>query len=654
VAKKKSRSSSGEDSLNGCLFPPSGDWEPPVLPDHSVFRDAKRISVDCETRDPNLKTMGPGTFRGDVELTGVSIAVEDKSWYLPIGHLAGGNLDRDHVLEWLSDLTRTVETTWVGTNLPYDLEILRLHNVIPRGKFFDVGLVEACIDEESETGYSLEAMSRKYIGIGKDETLLREAADAYGIDPKKELWKLHSKYVGAYAEVDAINPLKIMDRQLRIIHDEELERTVDVEMRIIPMLLDMRFLGIPVDLEFSEKLGRECQEEEDRLRLELLKLTHLDVDVWSGQSLATMCNRLKIPFNRTSKGNPSFDDEFLRFAEHPAMDLVVKIRTINRLGSTFVRDFDKKWVGKDGRVHCQFHQLKTDEDGTRSGRFSCSNPNLQQTPGSRMELRAGEWGISWAKKVRRRFRPDEGLLWNKMDYSQQEPRTLVHFACLLKLMGSGEFRDTYRNDRTTDIYKLMVDMAKISRRMAKDLSLGRMYGMGKKKLAEKLNCDQTEANEHLRNFDKHFPFVKELADACMQKASNRGYVRTLLGRRCRFNLWEPADSWDRKKNGESIIPCRLDVATNRWPGSRLVRSMVHKALNRLIQGSAADITKLGMLQLYEEHGVVPYLTMHDEVGTGVENEEQAKQQTRVLETCVDLQVPLYVESFVGDSWGVKL
>lgn len=631
MAKRKYDVSNG---ITGSLFAPPGAWEPPR--EFPNLSGAKTIGLDIETFDPELEARGPGFIRGNARVVGVSVAVADQGWYFPIGHLAGGNLSRDGVTAWLRDSITREDINIVGANLQYELEGLATDlGVELRGRMFDVQVAEALINEESIAGYELETLSLRYLGRGKDEGLLRQAADAYGVHPKSGLWKLHSKYVGAYATVDSMAPLQILQKQMEVLKAESLLGIFELECKLLPLLWEMRRTGIPVDLEAAGSLSAELLDSESLLRKRMLDEYGCKIDEWSGPCLAGLCDRLKIPYNRTPKGNPSFEGSFLESSTHPALRIVSEIRDLNRLRTTFI----DQWIFKNhinGRVHPQWKQLKSDDGGTRTGRMAASNPNPQQVPG-RSDL---------APKVRALFRNPTGK-WAKIDYSQQEPRLLVHFAELCNCTGAKLIAMAYRENPKMDIYQFLAESCRMKRRDAKDATLGRMYGMGANKFAMKQGIAKSEAQQKLDDFDRHAPFVREVSDIASNMANSRGYVKTLLGRRRHFNLWEPSRYSD---NYEYSQPLPLEDAKLKWPGQSLRRYGAHKALNSVIQGSAADMTKAAMVAIWEQKKRVPYMAVHDELDFGVSTKEEALELKQICESCVELKVPIVAELMYGDHW----
>jgi len=620
------------------LWKPESTWTPPqVYPDLS---GAKTIAFDCETYDPNLLTNGPGGVRKDGRLIGVSVATDTGfKGYYPFGHAGEGNLNRDRVLRWLGDQLKT-SVDKVGANILYDLEWLRSVGIEVNGNKYDVQIAEPLIDEERKEGYSLEALSQRYLGRGKDESMLQAAAQAYNINAKKEMYKLPAHYVGEYAEIDALNTLEIFEKQKVILKQQDLEGIFKLETELIPLILDMRFKGVRIDMIKAEKLNKQYKKEESKLLNELREYAGFAVEPWSNDQLGLVCERNKIWFPRTQAGNPSFTADFMSSSKELFLCQVAEYRKVNKMRRDFIQKVCLDMSVGD-RIHAQFHQLRKDSDGTRTGRFSSSNPNLQQIP-ARDEY--------WGPMIRSLFIPEDGCEWIRLDYNQQEPRMLVHYASLRKIAGAKQAAEEYR-DKGADFHTMVAKMAGIDRKVAKVINLGIMYGMGTFKLGQMLNLSYNEAQILLEKYHNNVPFVKGLMHEASSAVTQRGEIRTLLGRKRHFNFWEPADSQLKWPNKE--MPLRLEDAKEVWHGRPLKRAYTHKALNALIQGASADLTKQAMLTLYKEMGVVPHLQVHDELDLSYKdnNGKPLQQVIDIMENCVQLEVPLKVSVEKGRSWG---
>ena len=585
------------------LFQPRSKWLPPrELPDLS---SAELIGLDVETCDPNLLQQGPGGVRNDGRLVGISVATDTGfKGYFPIGHEGGDNLDRDAVLAWARALLGGTQTK-VGANLLYDLEWLRATGIEVGGSLIDIQVAEPLINEERQGSFSLDALAGYYLGKQKDETLLNEAAQAHGVDPKSGLWKMPARFVGPYAEADAQLPLEIWQKQEKIISDKGLWKIFELESKLLRVILDMRFKGVPIDLDKAQRLAIETSKEEDQTLSAIYQEAEFKVSPWSALELAEAFNRLKIWYPKTEKGNPSFTSYWLNNHTHPFAKKIAHYRKINKMRRDFIEGLCLKMSHK-GRIYAQFHSLRKDSDGTRSGRFSSSTPNLQQIP-----ARDEHWG----PLIRSLFLPEEGMKWACLDYSQQEPKVLMHYAYLRKLKGSQDAVQMYLDNPDTDFHQMVADMAKIKRKQAKTINLGMFYGMGPYKLSQTLDMSLDDAKPLFEQYHQRVPFVRQLAHECTMAINHKGHIRTLLGRH-----------------------------------RHLPRDFNYKALNALIQGSSADMIKKAMIDLHDI-GVVPHVTVHDELDFSVHNEKEATVYKEVMESCVPLVLPLKVDVEIGPNWG---
>ena len=616
------------------LWKPESNWTPPK--EFPNLENARLLSFDCETYDPNLLTHGPGGVRNEGRLIGVSVATDTGfSGYFPFGHQGQGNLDRNSVLRWLKDIMET-SIPKVGANVLYDLEWLRTCGISCRGPLNDIQIAEPLIDEERQEGYSLQVLSERYLGRGKDESLLEAAAEAYGLNPKKDMWKLPAHYVGQYAEIDAVNTLEVFQKQLPILEEKGLMKIYELERDLIPLLLDMRFKGVRIDIDKAHELNKLNKKLENTILNNLRDYSGFAVEPWSNDQLSEVCDKNGIWYPRTQAGNPSFTADFMANNKEKFLNRVAEYRKVNKMR----RDFIEKVClnsSVNGRIHAQFHQLRKDSDGTRSGRFSSSNPNLQQIP-SRDE--------HWGPLIRSLFIAEEKQHWYRLDYNQQEPRMLVHYAVLRNIKGADEAQKGY-NSEDADFHTMVAQMAGIERKVAKTINLGIMYGMGTFKLGQMLNLSFDEARTLLEKYHEKVPFIRGLMHEASQAVVYRGEIKTLLGRKRHFDFWEPSDSKLKWPNKE--MPLRKKDAATTWKGRPLKRAFTHKALNALIQGSSADLTKKAMLDLYNELKIVPHLQVHDELDLSYKG--NIKRVKEIMENCIKLEVPLKVSVEKGKSWG---
>ena len=613
--------------LQSPMFAPESDWSiPSVFPQ---FSDTETIAVDLETYDPHLMTCGPGWATGRGHIVGIGIATDNWKGYFPIRHDGGGNLDEDVVLRWLKNTLASEKRDVIFHNALYDVGWLRREGVHVGGKILDT-IVAAPLVNENRYSYSLDNLGEFYCNEKKDESLLQNAALSFGVNPKSEMYKLPSKFVGPYGEQDAALTLKLWKKLKVEIKEQSLEKILDMECRLIPLLLEMRWRGVRIDEEKADTVSKKLSIEEQKIQVEIKRKYGAEVNLWANASLEGIFEKNKIWFPRTAKGMASFQKDWLEGHEHELPQLIVRARKLNKARTTFIDKMIKDHCF-NGRIHAEAHAMRNDRGGTVSGRFSYSNPNLQQVPARDPEI---------GSLIRSLFIPEEGCQWGVFDYSQQEPRLTVHYADRMNLAGAKDAVSLYTNENA-DFHQIVADMANIPRKQAKTINLGLSYGMGKEKLIKELGIEELEAQALFQQYHAKVPFIRALQDQCARVAMERGYIRTFAGRRCRFNLWE--DRYER------TLPLPYDEAIEKY-GDNLKRSYTYKALNRLIQGSAADMTKLAMLGLWEE-GIVPHLQVHDEVDISIENTEQANTVARIMENCVELAVPLLVDKELGSSWG---
>jgi len=610
------------------LFVAQTEWiEPDEFPD---LRSYDEIAVDLETRDPNLKTMGSGSVIGVGEVVGIAVAVPGRKFYFPIAHGSGSNMDRAKVLEWFKD-TMASDAIKIFHNAMYDVCWINKLGIKINGLIVDTMIAASLIDE-NRFAYTLNALSWEYLGHGKNEQALVDEAKSRGLDPKADMWKLPPMYVGAYAEKDAELTLELWQKFKTEIIKQDIESIFNLETDLFPCLVDMRFKGVRVDAERAQQLKSQLQTQEEKLLLEVKNETGIEPQIWAARSIAKVFDKLNLPYARTEKTQaPSFTKNELQEHAHPVVQKIAQAREINKAHTTFI-DTILRFQHK-GRIHAEINQIRSDAGGTVTGRFSYNNPNLQQLPARNKDL---------GPQIRSLFLPEENCTWGCFDYSQQEPRLVAHYAALEKFPSVYDVVDEYNDNPDTDFHQTVADMAEIPRSQAKTINLGLFYGMGKTKLQAELGVTKEKAAELFDQYHAKVPFVKQLMNAASNRAQDRGQIRTLLGRLCRFHLWEP------NMFGMHKALSHEDALREHGPGIK--RAYTYKALNKLIQGSAADMTKKAMLDLYKE-GIVAHIQIHDELDVSVESPEHAKKIIEIMENAVTLEVPNKVDYESGENWG---
>ena len=615
------------------------DWTPPVeLPD---ITDRSEIAIDLETCDPNIKTLGPGWPRNDGFVVGYAIAVDGWSAYLPIRHEGGGNLDERIVTNYMKKVLASPADK-IMHNAQYDLGWLKAQGFEVNGNIIDTMVVAALLDE-NRFSYSLNSVAYDHINKTKSEKGLNEAAKEFGFDPKGEMWRLPAMFVGEYAEMDAELTLELWKYFKIEIGKEGLTTVHELERDLLPCLVDMTMRGIRVDLDAMEQATQFMLNEEKEAMKAIKHMVGFDVEIWAAASIAKAFDELGLPYPKTEKGAPSFTKSFLNSHNHDFAKQLLLAREYNKSKGTFM-DGLQRHVDKNHRIHGHINQIRSDDGGTVSGRISMSNPNLQQIPARHPKL---------GPLIRSVFVPEEGEKWASIDYSQQEPRILVHFASLYqKATGTNmpkvdEFVDQYTNNPDMDFHTMVADMADIPRKQAKVINLGMMYGMGVGKLGDQLDVSKEEAKELTQQYDTRVPFVRKLMKVVQDRVQNgnsEGSIRSLLGRKCRFPNFEP------KSFGMHKAMPYDEARAHYGPNVGLQRAYAYKALNRLIQASAADMTKKAMVDLYKG-GTLPLLQVHDELAFSVKTEAEAKELADTMCNAISLEVPMKTDIELGKSWG---
>lgn len=601
------------------------------------------IAVDCETKDPDIRTAGPGWHRPGTFIAGVAVGTEDGfRRYYPVAHENDpDNLPKEKVFSWLRQELRT-NVPKVGSNLLYDVGFLGNEGVQLGGPLYDIQNAEPLLNED-RFQYGLEYLSRDYLGIGK----IDDELDAYLIqhfgrkNPKGNIWRAPSAVVAPYAIGDVNHPLEIFAKQKKLLEQEDLWDLFVLESKLIPMLHAMKRRGVAVDLDAAQRRYDELTIRQAQLQKKLDRMAGSEVAVWAADSIAKAFDRENLRYPLTPKTQkPSFVKGWLDQHPHPMAQLIVEIRQLDKMRGTFLQGCILEGHVR-GRIHCQFHQLKGEGGGAVSGRFSSSDPNLQFIP-----VRTDE-----GKLMRTMFVADEGeQFWHK-DYSQIEYRLLVHDAADMGFRGGEEIAQRYIRDPETDFHKTLAEMTGLERGPAKTINFGLAYGEGVDKLCVQLGLSRQAGEALIAKYHRGAPFMKPLMNFCMRLAEKKGIVETILRRKRRFNAWA-ITKWDRKTGEKQVTMLRHKV-----PGAR--RAFTHKALNARTQGSAADIMKEAMVQTWES-GVydvlgVPALTVHDELDGSCPKTRAAKEAlrecTHIMENCVRLRVPLKVDGSEGPNWG---
>lgn len=667
------------------LFLPATSWEVPTsLPD---WRNHKFIALDIENKDDGLKAKHGSSWpmRGG-HISGITLACEAGAQYAPVRHPETNNLDIDVVRRWIVDHGRA-GCHFITHHGSHDWGWLRKDWEIDCSGFkLDDTEAAAALVDENRLNYQLDQLCRWRGVPGKDEEMLRAAARELGFgNPKEDMWQMPAKYVGPYAEQDGTSTLALFHSLWSEIEQEELVEAYQLEMDLMPCILEMRLRGVRVNMAGAEAGYVKWIKERDKHLAEISRTVGGTVDMkalgsnqwlmrtFKDQGLGddllihqtetwlqmknderqAYCDRYA---GRTLDGQqdlraefgmPSFSAVWMRKHKSKLVQLIDRAGVLDNMANKFIRGYILDHA-HNGRIHATINQFRGSEDdvgaqGTRSHRFSYANPPLQQMPSRDEDL---------APEIRGYFLPDEGAMWASHDYKQQEYKLIVDFAAILGCTGAEAAVERYVNDPNTDFHDYVAGITGLPRRSAKDCNFAKAFGAGKPKFAVMIGQPLEVAGPIMDQYDEELPFVKELMSRVQNLAQERGYIRLIDLARRHFDRWEPAwrapnEPYDPKQD----FPRPLAEARARWGNRRLKRYAVHKAGNALIQGSAARQTKRAMLAMWRD-GFTPLLQMHDELNNNVTTVEECRRIADHMSSAYVSQIPFTVDAEIGENWGI--
>jgi len=635
------------------------------------------VAVDLETYDPNLKTKGLGAIRGDGFVCGVAVATGKDTVYFPISH-SDVDMSLDKKIKFWEALDEKLfqneNITKVFHNAMYDVCWIRaVTGKKMKGRIVDTMIAGSVIDE-NRFKYSLDSLSKDYkIGSKYQYDLQQKTLEwSKGTikDPMTNMHKLPASIVKDYAKQDVDLTFKLwklfnkkIDEVLYTKEDGEQKTSrniFELETKLFPCLVDMKFKGVKIDVEKAKAFGKRLEKTKNNIIDYIARKTNVRVEIWAASSIKSLLDHQGIDdYKKTPKsGMPQLPKNYLSTHKNKYLRLIAKAREFDKAKNTFVEGL-LSFV-HNGRIHADINQIRGEHGGTVTGRFSMSNPNLQQIPSK------GYIG----KKMRELFIPETGSDWYSFDYSQQEPRIVVHYAIKLGMDGTEELKEEFDKE-DADFHQIVADMANIPRKQAKTINLGLFYGMGKIKLQKELNLDPQKAKTLFNNYHSKVPFVKQLSQDLSLFAAEEGLLYTLGDRFCRFDKWESRDKeWNPETNRftEVKLHATKEEALDAYKLEQMekyekyidptcehfekhyTRAFTYKALNRLIQGSAADMTKKAMVLLYEK-GIVPHIQIHDELCVSIKDQETRTMVQNIMEKAIELEINNKVDCESGPNWG---
>ena len=641
------------------------------------LKDVDTVAVDIETYDPNLKTKGLGAIRNDGFICGIAVATGKETAYFPLRHSdIFIDYKRDEkIWDALNEkIFQNENITKVFHNAMYDVCWIRaVTGMKMKGRIVDT-MIAASVIDENRFKYSLDSLSKDYLNEEKYKYDLQQKTLEWSggtvKDPMTNMHKLPASIVKEYAKQDVNLTYKLwnifnkeIDEVLYTKEDGEQKtcrQIFELETKLFLCLVDMKFKGVRIDVAKAIEFGRHLKKRREQILKAIESLTTVRVDIWAATSIKKLLDHLHIKdYKVTPKSKmPQLPKDYLKTHSNKCLRMIAKAREYDKAANTFI-DGLLEYV-HEGRIHADINQIRSDAGGTVTGRFSMSNPNLQQIPAK------GFIG----KKMRELFIPEEGCKWGSFDYSQQEPRIVVHYAIKLGLPGTGNLQEEFDKD-DADFHQIVADMANISRKQAKTINLGLFYGMGKIKLQKELGLDQRQARELFNEYHGRVPFVRQLSQELITFAKDNRLLFTLYDRFCRFNKWETTNKeWNPEINRFNEVPLytkeqameafkaemldkykenKIDANYMDYFDRYYTPAFTYKALNKLIQGSAADMTKKSMVDLYEK-GIIPHIQIHDELCFSIKDHEP-KLIKETMEQTIPLEVKNKVDYESGPNWG---
>jgi len=577
---------------------------------------AKVISFDTETTS---------TEEMRADLVGISLSIkEGEGYYIPVGHQAGTNLPLEQVISALKAPMTNPKIGKIAHNAKYDYIILARQGLRISPLTFDTMLAEFIIDPSS---HSLGLKNLAFVKLGDEMTHIEELIGK----GKKQITmdQVPIEAAAPYAVADAEVTLRLMPIQMEGLQRVNGEKLLyDIDLPLTPVLADMEMKGISLDLPFFQETSKRLEKRMSEIEKQVFESVGKPFNLNSTQQLSDILfNRLGLEppdrGNKTASGHFSTSAGVLDLlrGKHPVVDMVLEHRELSKLKSTYVDALQAALNSETGCVHTSYSQI-----GAVTGRLSSSDPNLQNIP-----IRTEE-----GRRLRHGFVASKGNVLLSVDYSQIELRLVAHMAQDENMLSAFRADEDIHATTAAAIYGVSLDkVTKAMRRHAKAINFGLIYGMSVFGLTRTTELTLAEAETFVKAYFQKFPGIKKYLDGIRKQAAQQGYVETLLGRRRYFPALQSKANVQVKNREE------------------------REAINAPVQGTAADIMKMAMLNIpsaLEKAGVKAkmLLQVHDELVFECpksELKETARVVQEAMENAFPLSIPLSTEARYGVNWG---
>lgn len=575
------------------------------------------VSLDTETTSKNPMEAG---------LVGLSFSVEEKeAFYVPVGHRYPGvekQMDLRECLDFLRQVLEDDAIKKVGQNIKYDAEVLKLHGIDLKGIYFDT-MIASYVINPGLRQHNLDYLAQHYLNhkmIGFSDVVGKGKG-------ARNFSEVHLKQAGDYSCEDADITLRLMHRlEEHLRRDKNEDLFYDLEMKLLPVLMDMELIGIKIDTIFFETMSASFEDQLKTIEKEIYDEAGMEFNIHSPKQLGyVLFEKLRLPVQGKTAKTKSFSTDVKVLKKLAALPrktpgLVLRYRTLSKLKSTYLDALVRMVDSRTGRIHTSFNQTVA-----ATGRLSSSNPNLQNIPVRGIE----------GREIRKGFIAEEGCVLFSADYSQVELRVLAHYSEDKAFTEAFERGDDVHALTAADI--LGVERNRVTpdmRRIAKAINFGIVYGMGFQKLSEEVGIPSREAKEYIEAYYEKYQGVARFKEEMIRMAREKGYVTTLLNRR-------------------RYLP---DILHR----NRVIRSESERmAVNTPVQGTAADLIKLAMIRIRDRLRDKGFqsrmlLQVHDELVFEVPEDELEALMPVVeeeMEEVYPLRVPLKVDMGYGKNWG---
>ncbi len=570
------------------------------------------ISVDTETTDVDPMK---------ANLVGIAFSADPQTgWYLPIRTMDNQHLDFDKVKQILKPILEDPRIKKVGQNIKYDLNVLRRYNIELKGIWFDTMIASYVLDP-ARPSHSMDYLAQQFLGYQtiKLKELIGTGRNQLTLD------LITTSDVAEYSAEDAVityNLYKVLDEKLK---EEGLKSLFhNLEMPLLEVLADMEYAGVSIDTDKLAELSNKLADKIHNLTREIFNIAKHPFNIDSPKQLAeVLFDELKLPTVKQTRTGRSTDVEVLQSLakKHPLPALILEYRQLVKLKNTYIDKLPEMINPKTGKIHTSFNQTVT-----ATGRLSSSEPNLQNIP-IKSEI---------GKEIRSAFVPEDrkNNFILTCDYSQIELRLLAHLSEDEKLIQAFLDDQDIHSFVASQIFATHIEnISPEQRSIAKTVNFGIIYGQTPHGLAKTLGISRREAQLFIQNYFKQYPRVKEFTQKCIEQAKEKGYVETIMGRRRR------------------IPEIHSRASSVRALGERT-------AINTVVQGSAADLIKLAMINIHQQihqgniHAKM-LIQVHDELVFEIpqKNVEQTTQKiTDLMTSAMKLKVPLKVDAGWGPNW----